>query len=92
MRPRRQKQPIALPLNQENVSGEKAGRPRSVIPDAVAREAVPAPVDQQDLEDSNESLDGLDQVHIAMRMQQEQIRAMRAELDALARPPDYQST
>ncbi|KAJ7584232.1 hypothetical protein C8J56DRAFT_1028154 [Mycena floridula] len=107
MRSRRQKQPISLPSN-TNISGEKAGQQRSVIPDAVALEAVPAPVDQQDLEDSNQiddvpvavvsrsnrrqSLDGLEQVHIAMRMQQEQIQALRAELEALSRPPDYQST
>ncbi|KAJ7580928.1 hypothetical protein C8J56DRAFT_961138, partial [Mycena floridula] len=65
MRPK--KQPIALPSNQENVSGEKTGRPRSVVPDPVVLEAVPAPMDQLDLENR-----------------------MRAELDALARPPDYQ--
>ncbi|KAJ7588414.1 hypothetical protein C8J56DRAFT_1164864 [Mycena floridula] len=108
MHPRRQKQPITLPSNQANISGEKTGQPVPVVPAPVVLEAVPAQVDQQDLEDSNEiddvpvavvsqsnrrqSLDGLDQVHIAMRMQQEQIQAMRTELDALARPPDYQST
>ncbi|KAJ7592363.1 hypothetical protein C8J56DRAFT_1131997 [Mycena floridula] len=103
MHPRRQKQPIALPSTQANVSVEKAGGPRSV-----PLEAVPAPVDQRDLENGNEvndmpvavvsqaslhqSLDGLDQVQIAIRMQQEEIQAMRAELNALAPPPDYQST
>ncbi|KAJ7571944.1 hypothetical protein C8J56DRAFT_1083859 [Mycena floridula] len=108
MRPRREKQPIALPSNQANISEETTGQPRSLAPAAVALEAVPAPVNQEDLEDSNEiddvpvavvlqsnhhhSFDGLDQMQIAMRMQQEQIQAIRAELDALARPPDYQST
>ncbi|KAJ7572280.1 hypothetical protein C8J56DRAFT_990919 [Mycena floridula] len=106
MHPTRHKRPIALLSNQANVSEEKTGRPGSVVPAPVALGAAPAFVDQENLEDSNvpvavvsrsnhrQTLDGPDQMQIAMRVQiqEEQIREMRAELDALARPPAYQST
>ncbi|KAJ7572284.1 hypothetical protein C8J56DRAFT_1076866 [Mycena floridula] len=97
---------IPTPHNPANSKSHLAALVAGLVADAVAVQAVPALVDQENLEDRNvpvavvsrsnhrQTLDGPDQMQIATRVQiqEEQIWAMRAELDALARPPDYQST